>query len=694
MRLRGNIETEGDINALEGVTSLGETHTKELEVLTLGGGNVDTGLKVKNGNFGFGKATLTFESGTQNSSIYLGGQNYNDETPSTLYFTFNGEKYFLVNDDTITNVKKLTGSELFPITDPKDYVQAGNVVAKQQKVIYADDYVDEWTGPDPITGWNEGSSVLKAIKAVNQIGGGTIILSERTYVPIGADFFHPLTFPNIYIKGAKMPYFNGNGTGLVNGSIIQGPFVWIVDGEGLKVSDLGIDSGKTVCDAYFGGVAQEGMVWCKPIDHNPASPYSKNAYAKNIVGLNYSPTSTTHAFLFEGIDGGYAENILTLYGQHGQVIKSKKIVYVSGRAYGHSGENFIIKSDDYALSQDIQVGSLLLDSLEAPEGVTPYVSFPEPTFGLLFDAQTETISTVSVDNIIIKRGGKGLNYKTSNGHNISDIYVGSLQVYNANNVLEYSGNGSIERTNVSFLNAISTFGDIVNTSNTLATRNTIGIIHGASDIENTGRPNSLITSTNGSQLFIGGVYVRDLNLAYNISSDSSIQIADEEIEFITKANNILPFYNKGIKIYEPIVQPNISGYATQYFEQQDGGKWLLTSRNASENYAFNVYTQIGNDYIKHIEFRRNKDVEFYGNVITALKGTGTRPVAVQSDGTLIIDTNTYQIQLPDNAFTHASPPTSTSTGKRGSIWIDPTDQTMYIWYAENMVSRYFADPSF
>jgi len=50
--------------------------------------------------------------------------------------------------------------------------------------------------------------------------------------------------------------------------------------------------------------------------------------------------------------------------------------------------------------------------------------------------------------------------------------------------------------------------------------------------------------------------------------------------------------------------------------------------------------------------------------------------------------------LPVSAYTHASPPTATSTGKRGDFWVDETDKTLYFWIADNLVAQYLSNPGF
>lgn len=198
--------------------------------------------------------------------------------------------------------------------------------------------------------WISGGSAAFASAVNSLLPGGVVKLFSRAYrSPYTTEGTH-LTKPNITFQGAKMPSVNAGKTALENGTVIQGPFCIYADY--IKVENLGIDSGLDVCNAYFGGVSQEGLIVANLSSHPAAVSPFKGYRAKSVRVLlkDMEPTTQNHAFLCEYVDGPIVEDIHTQFGLHGIVFKALNALGVGLYAKDHFGDGVIIKSDDYALS--------------------------------------------------------------------------------------------------------------------------------------------------------------------------------------------------------------------------------------------------------------------------------------------------------------------------------------------------------
>lgn len=413
--------------------------------------------------------------------------------------------------------------------------QGGDVIGFEsiskdlQSVVYADDFKDSFTGIDIETGRNLGSSVYQGLEKLKSEGGGTLILSNKAYYPVGGDIFNPLTYDNITIKGAKMPYFNSDATGLLEGSgtIIQGSLCFITPGgQALRVSDLGVDVGKNICDTYYEGVATDGLCWAMPTDHNPLSPYTENALAENITVIAYGPRSLCHAFLFEGVNGGVANNILTMYGFHGIVNKSRNTFLTNLRAYFHGGEGVIIKSDDYAISESVYVNNVFIDNLTPPQGVVPWLE-ESYDYGMLMHASTGPLGYINIGDVFVRSADNGFSFKIENNNSLSAVNVKSITTDMCLNSLVYLGDQGLRRTYIDLLTGLNSTGYIVIASNgmLLDYENFINTVRTAS-ADGAPKPsgvkleNSTVLSFNEARWFL-------VDYGYNILDTSELYINKE-----------------------------------------------------------------------------------------------------------------------------------------------------------------------
>jgi len=229
----------------------------------------------------------------------------------------------------------------------------------------------EWFGDD------EGS-VDKAVRALPNPAGGIVKLESRAYKRNGYLYNSGsyMDRPNIKIIGSKMPRVAFDAKSLVDGSVIQGPFLAFADN--FQCENVGFDSGKDYIDTYCGGVGGpiigEGLILTYPTDASKAaSDLRRGARLSNVIGLCESPTSATHAII---AGEGYTDvscdgDIIGVYGVHGVVFKCDHVTADTVKAYANASEGLIIKSDQQATAKanNISISKAIL-SAGLPIGVS------------------------------------------------------------------------------------------------------------------------------------------------------------------------------------------------------------------------------------------------------------------------------------------------------------------------------------
>lgn len=156
-----------------------------------------------------------------------------------------------------------------------------------------------------------------AIEASND--GDTIIIGIGSLASPASDTIYP---DNLTIIGSGKPTLASDGNSLEGGTILYGP--WIIgDGStavsyrGLKIYNLGIDCGPTVCGTYFGGIAQEGF----GIASSTESGFP-GFVMDNCIAL-CKGTTTVHAFSFEQLYDFSLSRLEGINGAHGLALKSQ-----------------------------------------------------------------------------------------------------------------------------------------------------------------------------------------------------------------------------------------------------------------------------------------------------------------------------------------------------------------------------------
>ena len=203
------------------------------------------------------------------------------------------------------------------------------------------------------------SSLRAAIESLPSTGG-KIVVPEGIFE--SGDWTYDgnyMSTPNVAIIGEKMPTWNSDLSSLAGGSVIRGRFnVWA---HNFQIENIGFDMGKTYVESKYPGKnpatdphplggTWDAFAFATP---NDGSGPRRNVRIKNIVGLLYNSATTGHAILMEGISEGSAENTVSIYGIHGNVIKAIQFHAKNLTSYGQTTNGTIIKSDTYALCGDV-----------------------------------------------------------------------------------------------------------------------------------------------------------------------------------------------------------------------------------------------------------------------------------------------------------------------------------------------------
>lgn len=122
---------------------------------------------------------------------------------------------------------------------------------------------------------------------------------------------------------------------------------------------------------------------------------------------------------------------------------------------------------------------------------------------------------------------------------------------------------------------------------------------------------------------------------------------------------------------------NTASGASNYNSTLNSGGVVLTSTDQG------TVTTYGQNFLNRLH-----SSGFYSRLIFATPSTANR-LQTFADAS-----GDVPVVLASDAFSNASPPTSTSAGARGSVWYNPVTKDRYDWIADNVVARYFADPSF
>ena len=274
---------------------------------------------------------------------------------------------------------------------------------KLRQIVSAEDFGAVGDGSDDSLAIKAAIDSLPASGGIVTFGVGTF-RSPYTSTALIKD--------NITFQGSGMPTFNAGYTALTGGTIFQGTLLY--QGSGTRFFDLGVDVGSDVCTALFSGVAQEGLVTGTP------ATYQYDNRLRNISVIAQNSGAPIHAVLYEHQDGGSLENIDTVYGASGIVLKAKNININGIRSRSSSNYTFLIKADNAGgICDNINATNLILDTVADPSGMIPGAGANWDSNGLILLSTTGyNVTGVNITNVITKNTKSGIRYNTVSGGTI------------------------------------------------------------------------------------------------------------------------------------------------------------------------------------------------------------------------------------------------------------------------------------
>lgn len=274
------------------------------------------------------------------------------------------------------------------------------------------------------------SDLKSAIDAL-PVFGGTV------FVPIGNHFAGDWNYntdymskANISIVGQKMPTWNDDASALTGGSVIEGRFN--VFAHNFSVENVGFDMGKNVIADRYGGAdtltanhplggTWDAFAFAQP---NMSTPLAQRRgfRAENVIALCKQSLTVGHAFLAEGFDGGYIDNVIGIYSIHATVIKSQNVRVGSIAGYMASGEGLIIKSNAYSPCGNIQIASVVCER-NLPN-CAPHSTPTIAKHGLYLEPSDAYFTgPIQIGSVVAKGSAQGV---SAGGLVGTDIQIGSV----------------------------------------------------------------------------------------------------------------------------------------------------------------------------------------------------------------------------------------------------------------------------
>lgn len=261
-----------------------------------------------------------------------------------------------------------------------------------------------------------GGDINLAIAAMSD--GMTLYLGNASYGPLSGNLTK-----GIRIIGAKCPTANAGKTGLEKGSIIKGPFIYLTNN--LYMENVGIDSGLDVCNAIYGGTAQEGLACTVAYG---TGVYSGNTFI-NCCAIAKNSAALFHTFAGEMQTRLTVRGLTTWYGTHGAVFKCTKS-NVSGVTCILAGDNgFYLKRDEWSDCNTSNFSNIVVDC----QGVTAKGVNIESVRG--DSAVTPgNLYQINIDNVVVLNPastGVLIHGATTNTDTVSDCNLSNFIVWGA-----------------------------------------------------------------------------------------------------------------------------------------------------------------------------------------------------------------------------------------------------------------------
>lgn len=205
----------------------------------------------------------------------------------------------------------------------------------------------------PFATINAAFSIIPAWGGIIDIGAGTFEAINDDEPTIGSAIKR-----NTRLQGAGRPEFNSGKTGLTGGTIIKGP-LWIKQ-DGVQLRNLGIDSGLDVCNADYGGVAQEAIRY-DLFSSGGDQLQVKNIVLQNVSSICKAADSLCHSMGFEGTYFLQASGLRTCYGVHGIAIKSIGAILSDIVCNGHNQNGIVVKIETTKICNNVTISGVIIN---------------------------------------------------------------------------------------------------------------------------------------------------------------------------------------------------------------------------------------------------------------------------------------------------------------------------------------------
>ena len=182
----------------------------------------------------------------------------------------------------------------------------------------------------------------------------------------------------VAIEGSVMPKFNDGYTSLEGGSIIDG--MLFCSGKNVYLQDFGVDVGSDTS-----AIDNDGLKCTTTLNSG------KKLYIRNVIALLKSNTTPRHAILLESFQDVYCDNLHSVYGYFGIVVKCRNVVMSNLSSKDTKEDGLYIKSDDnFGTSSNITINGIKVD------GKTTQAN------GIRVQSATAITSNVNIANIDVK----------------------------------------------------------------------------------------------------------------------------------------------------------------------------------------------------------------------------------------------------------------------------------------------------
>lgn len=386
---------------------------------------------------------------------------------------------------------------------------------------------------------SQANPIMAAINALPATGG-TVLLGLRRYPPVHRTYDTTyISKPNLSIVGVQMPSFSADCTKLEGGSIIEGKFnVWA---DNFSIENVGIDAGKFVVDKYFGGNdthspnhpdggTWDGFAFAQPNQAQPQQP-RRNFRARNLICLNRDSQSYGHALLMEGFSGGIIENVIGMYGIHATVIKASNVSATFVAGYGATTDDVILKSDSYAIGQNIKIDTVETDFM--PPGISAPWSTPATAdFGLFLNPATYDLTGVKISKLRLK-GARALIRATgtTSDRNLDNVQLGEVEIegFGVSNPIGFNfDNAKFNRVRIGSMT-------VTNVADGIAYKQVTGFADDAMEIGSLTMENVSLRGLQAlsfGRIVVNVLKARNVTTLYNIENTARVHIGRESLSSV------------------------------------------------------------------------------------------------------------------------------------------------------------------